>query len=273
MDNLNGLVVNIGKYFYGNKDVPFMQLLLRKQIRVNKNSCYYVFKAGEKFIGFVEVENYDIDNAEKPVRLFACDEFKNSSLENSMISFVASDNPDMKIEILVESDNRSLASTLEGLGFSIGDTIKYYSFHEEDLLNRLPRCKVSPISKLSKQIYSQFEEKFWQKFGSDQDFKKYTAWAKNRFDVKTSYAFVEDGVVKGWVLCQKANSPECKMLSVVNLDASENFGDFLQDVLYTILKDFVSITIDIGEFDNDERQLLKFLSCKPIKIEYKYIKK
>lgn len=149
MDNLNGLVVNIGKYFYGNKDVPFMQLLLRKQIRVNKNSCYYVFKAGEKFIGFVEVENYDIDNAEKPVRLFACDEFKNSSLENSMISFVASDNPDMKIEILVESDNRSLASTLEGLGFSIGDTIKYYSFHEEDLSTTIDSFSMPSLTKIS----------------------------------------------------------------------------------------------------------------------------
>lgn len=281
MDNMTGFVINIKKSFPNEQDVSFMQFLMRFQLRFDKSAVYYKFKKDAEIIGIASISDFYSDKEFKNLGLFLHPSYRNMGLCKQILNFVTTDCPEFKLTSQISSNSTEEVSSLESLGFHIIKTSKIYIAKETDLIDRLPRCFLSPISKTNKALISEFESKFISFLKSKLPSETLAQFAtaeipqnqlKDFIDYKNSYLFIEDGIVNGWLLCEKPTSSCLKPKFLTCLNGQANFLSFIKDAIYTIFRDYMEILFRISADVEESKILSTLFSCKPVSVEHTYIK-
>ena len=276
MNNLSSFVISIKKFFPGENEVPFMQFLLKNQLRYFKSALYYVFKKEETIIGFTCIVDYLSQSTTKRLSIFVNPAFAGLGISTQMINFAMTDNEHLKFICTIDSRSSEISSSLESLGYHIKSTAKTFIVKDTDLKDKLPRCTLKTIAKSSKNLISQFEKEFarldkemYEDFANT-DEELIINDLRRCYDYKNSYLYVKDGRVCGWALTRKPSSSKLFITRLSCIDEHDAFTDFLKDLAFTVFTDFMEIEFDIDEIKDEKHILPTIFNAKPSSIRHTY---
>ncbi len=271
MNDMTGIVINIKKSTTPQSDVTFMQFLLRNQLRLRTGALYYIFKKDQEIVGFANLMDFISHNG---LEVFVNPSYRDLGLCRQIIEFVINDNKDENFQIEVSSQASECISALEEFDFKIVNTKKSFLVGKEDLIDKLPSCRLKSIDKAGKSLISEFEHAYVKFLSQSQllDDKElpesFTKKMKDTFDYKNSFLFVKEGKVKGWLLSIFGDQTCVKIAHSTVLDEDDEFENFLKDAVKTLLQDFDKMLFFASE--NENLELKKLVSCKPTLVTYTY---